>query len=527
MADINIANLPDAGAVANPDFLHISQSGSDFKITIANLSAKFGEVEIFGLLEDPAPLGGYTLPMANLSGDITQNQKVELATLAVLFQEEQFYSNDDAIDSDDKLFYRKDSANAISQVGVTEFRALLLDYPNDVAITVLAENDVLSTFDISAGSPVKKITTSNMRLNMLDTTNLNALSDVTLDVADTFNVYDQSTTTASKLTYANLLARLATDFNVAGSFLSRLLADSAAGTITFNGVPSIKVERIDSITASGIVITDDVTIQNALSVIDVNATNVTARFYGETGVAGGAYLSSEDIGFISNFITVNSGISGGIAPSATGTNMWLGTSSRHWSAAFIDNIETDFIEVSSTAFLPTNTQINAAPLMDGATISPNILPIADFGTRGAIELATKILMEDNNSLAAITPNSIFLAKEGTTLAGTGIPNILKETGSFQMGNFIVNYGYLIFEAAYNTNIQDITIPFNTSSLRPFTNDTTFCVMLQDAPDIGVGEDQQDFFFLHEPTDGNSITITLNRQNGNWETKRLYFLCIGF
>lgn len=63
MATINIANLGDAGVVSDIDYLHISQAGVDYRITVGDLADKFGEVDIFALNEDVDPLNDFWLPV--------------------------------------------------------------------------------------------------------------------------------------------------------------------------------------------------------------------------------------------------------------------------------------------------------------------------------------------------------------------------------------------------------------------------------------------------------------------------------
>lgn len=169
---IKIFQLPVAGAVDDLDLLHISQGSIDYKITIADLASKFGEVDIFGLLENVDPLNGYFFPVATTT-DVSGNQKISLQNLMLYTQEKQHFADVGVLQNSDKVVIRNFGSDTQVEVDADDFRAKMLAFTELPTLASLSESDQVALYDVSAAETIK-LSLANFRQNIFNVAALNS-----------------------------------------------------------------------------------------------------------------------------------------------------------------------------------------------------------------------------------------------------------------------------------------------------------------------------------------------------------------
>jgi len=228
MANIKLYELPDAGIVADNDYLHLSQASSDFKITISDLANKFGEVDIYGLTENASPVGADYLPTVDVSVgiDIASNRKVTLDSVSTLFQTSTYFSEQTSVALEDTVVFRQDGNSTQNEVGVDVLRDRINDFSVLTTGTdaTIAESDILNVYGVSTLDN-KKFSISNMRAKMFDITNVNTAPSVAS--GDFLYFYDISNTSEGKISYTDLKDQIAFDV-----IPTNLVTTNTAQTIT-------------------------------------------------------------------------------------------------------------------------------------------------------------------------------------------------------------------------------------------------------------------------------------------------------
>lgn len=553
MADIQLHQFPDAGVISTSDFLYLSQSSADKKVTIGDLASNFGEVDIYGMVST-TPLGTQYLPVST-TVDVAGNRKVTLDNVGILFQEDQYFSDNTNFPSTSKVIYRDgDDADGLSEMVALDFQKEMLNLPNLVNLgTGTNDSDMFSVYDVSA-SEAKRITGSDLRNFTLDPANLPSLLNTTLDNADLFQVYDDSESTAKKITYQELFTKVSSDMDLSGYV--NLTTDQTVGgvktftsTANFSGTQGLKVDKIAEYTANaGVTIESTLLKDNTVTASKLHGSLQPQSIYQSLmrtayspnwGIYESVYNAANGTGLQNtsgDFLEVYgdnplAGLTkGGIVPEQHQTYT-LGTKDREWGSVYSRYSYLNSIYCSVRAQLPTGTYINNVALMDGSTIAPNILPTATESARGAIEVASGNNIQGKTSKDALTPWSINearfdLVSRGVAKdrSGNSVTNTLVYAGSVKFGGLIINYGYIEFNSSYNYNVKDFRIDYGDSGMFNFQGDSSYSVNLR-------GENEStnrelDHYSLDSSTTQNYLDIHTNRANNSWQTGRIYFQIIG-
>lgn len=452
MADINIAALPAAGAFADADIFHISQSGADKKTTLSALDTRFSKVDIFGLTENTTPTTALFVPVA-VDGTIANNRKVSLEKLGELVQAESFFTNDEDVDSTDEIPFRQDDSARLKQCTVGGLAKRILtftDLANSLTAATVVDTDYSAVYDSSVTEP-KKITIQEYRQSMLNTATLNALTDVTIDNADTLYVYDASTSEAKKITYSNIKAAItaALPFD---DRISSTTADSAAGLIDFQG--GIKTNTIVPSSGTSVALTGTLSATTEMSSALGNFTNVKGKVLGTNGNSGSLYIESVSSGSKFN-------IKGNELTPVDDNTTDLGTSLAKYKALYAYSVNTGALSATTSAALPYGTTVRNATndanlvLMDSDTINrPNvinkdILPAATETTIGALKLATlaevkaQSLASTTQAItAALLSQCIILNNDSGDPAAYTAEGDPIYIGHIELGGLLINYGWI-------------------------------------------------------------------------------------
>lgn len=520
MADINISALPSAGAFADADIFHISQSAVDKKTTLSALDSRFSKVDIFGLTENTTPASSLFVAVG-VDATIANNRKVSLAKVAELVQAEAFFTNDEDVDVDDEVPFRKDNAATLKQCTVGGLAKRILTFSeltNAMTYTDVVDTDFGVIYDSSA-TEAKRITIANYRQAMLGVSTLNAL--VTPDNADLLYIYDTSTTEAKKITYSNL-------FNaITGSLpfddrISSTTADSAAGLIDFQA--GIKTNTIVPSTGTAITLTGTLTVNSEVASALGNFTNVKGKILGTNGNSGSLYIESVSSGSKFN-IKANE-----LTPVDDNTTD-LGTTLLKYKSLYVNTVSTGALTATTSAALPNNTTVrNAANsanliLMNSDVINKDILPVATSSNVGALEIATLAEVQASSPsattqalTAALLSQCITLNNDtgdATAYTAEGDPIYI---GHIELGGLLINYGWI--GDGVNAMALTQTIVFEDAGLngKDYTS-TDFCVMSGITANLAGGVVRE--FPGTRTTSGFTFALT-----GAAVTYRVSFLTIG-
>lgn len=303
MVDINLSALPNALAVTGGDFLHISQSGGDYRITIDDLSDNFGEADIFGLNTLSSPLGTHYLPIST-TASIADNKKTTLNDVSDLLQTDAYYANTSYWNEGDSFVtYRAgNNPSGLSQISLATFKAETLRFNTLTSLPLASINDadVMAIDDLSAGQ-TKRVTFSDIRQRALNPTSLAQMSAGEIANNDLFQVWDVSAFQPKKMTYANLFAAIDGDLDTS-DYMFKSVVQTVTGQKVFSPPSSstagIKVDRVNSVNGAGITFVDGLVVQgnvkangfdaNNNSITNVNSLTATGNLSANT-----ASLSSE------------------------------------------------------------------------------------------------------------------------------------------------------------------------------------------------------------------------------------------
>ncbi len=465
MADINIANLPDAGALSATDILHISQTSIDYKITIDDMSAEFGKAEIDGLAEDVSPLSSNFLVEA-IDSDINNNKKVSLANVGLLFQTDGFFTSAGSIALTDVVIFRDGVDTTLSDVTVSALRSTVLDFTSLGALTTLATDDQFVVYDIT-GVNNARITTSNLQQQMLDTSTLTTMP-ASISTSDDMILYDDSANTTYQVSIATLDARWSGGGGGGGdAFLAN--TQTFTGTNTFSSGSGILTNRLAAASGSVLTISHTTTnFNNTISGTTCSFTNVGINSTGAT--VNGVFRGSNATAYSNRTFDIKGYLGngwgfadlGGVRPLINGNDTggvgtFLGANDFRWRNFFASGIN-----VNQSAYIPTSTFINGAPLMNGAKISGGILPNASTSANGTVELATSTETKaGTDSGRAITPASLA----GTVTTTNYSLSINAKAGTvrvtvFKIGTYQTIHGTFNFDS--DTDGQTDAIAVNMS-----------------------------------------------------------------
>ncbi|MCP3921251.1 MAG: hypothetical protein GY714_01570 [Desulfobacterales bacterium] len=464
MADINIANLPDASLpVDGADLLHLSQSSVDKKVTIDDMSAEFGKAEIASLTEDSTPLSSYFLVEA-IDSNIDNNKKVSLANVGLLFQTDGFYTDKVAIDITDNIIFRDDTDTTLSEVPLSYVRATVNDFSILTPETILATGDLFNFYDVSV-SDNKRITTANLRSEMFD---VGALSTIgTIDTSDYMYISDSGT--LKKVDISTLDSRWEFSGVSGDVFL--------ANTQTFTGT--------NSFSASAGIIVNKITAYSG-STVEVGSTNLngTAATFTST-VSANKYIGGGFFGVLNNTANINSYLWGGGVQAFTlvgtqtalipatinsaggvqATDAWLGDASRQWTDGYIQNINVD-----TSAALPTATTINSVDLMDGGKINSGLIPDASTSSVGGFLLASALQLEDgigaNAGITAALLGGLLEKDSHTKTILSRTYNI--KARSFKIGGLVINFGRYV-DSSPKSGGREVSVDLSLGGFRQFSN----------------------------------------------------------
>lgn len=446
MADINIAALPAAGAFADADIFHISQSGADKKTTLSALDTRFSKVDIFGLTENTTPTTALFVPVA-VDGTIANNRKVSLEKLGELVQAESFFTNDEDVDSTDEIPFRQDDSARLKQCTVGGLAKRILtftDLANSLTAATVVDTDYSAVYDSSVTEP-KKITIQEYRQSMLNTATLNALTNSTIDNADTLYVYDASTSEAKKITYSNIKAAItaALPFD---DRISSTTADSAAGLIDFQA--GIKTNTIVPSSGTSVALTGTLSATTEMSSALGNFTNVKGKVLGTNGNSGSLYIDSVSSGSKFN-------IKGNEFTPVDDNTTDLGTSLAKYKALYSYSVNTGALSATTSAALPNNVTVRNAgnssnlSLMNSDVINSTLLPSATTTTVGALELATLAEVKAQSLAATTQAITAALLSQCITLNNdSGDPAAYTAEGDpiyighIELGGLLINYGWI-------------------------------------------------------------------------------------
>ena len=550
MAVINIANLNDAGPLSAGDFFHISQSGADFKVTLDDLASKFGEVDIFGLNEEPSISASDFIAFVDVSvgTDISSNRKVSFQDVADFVQLETFFTTDTDVDLDDKIIYRKDDEDELKQITTEDLRDKILTFTDlpSVSEAVTAERFALYN---STTEEIRQITRNNLQKSMLDATSLN--SESTIENADKLYMYDDSASEPKQISYLDFLNKVNADVDLT-TYLRSDINDTAAGTIDFtNGVVGFNVDRFGSVSAGGITITDNVTIQSTLNVVDVNATNT----YGNIRLQN----PSERIYSEESEFTFRTSESNTNTNTETNTRVFttfetfeptepdacLGTVGNEWKKAHIDEAYLNRLRVDTRAYLPQATYVNQVALMDGSELNPALLPAAtvdDFGTLkksdwtkdsnegqsfSSNQAMTETNMKDAYGSSAGTANDLVVRNGSGVVVGSA-----RHRRAFRhLMGWVENTGQVIFGSAIsmapaaNKSLY-VEVPFNVTAQKEFTSADTYTVTgnhLVNGPDL---ENAVMIGWHRGASNGTKARIWLHREGSAAIARGFTYIAIG-
>lgn len=190
MADIELYQLADAGVVDGGDFLHISQSAADYKITITELSGLFGGLSIVDLPEVISIANTYYIPVSTTGTD-AGNRKASAQAFAQYVQESQHFEPAlPSISLIDNVIAREDGSDELRNVVVSDLQETVLDPTSLPPITDPEASDLLIVHDQSEGI-TKRITKANLGTSILPVTrgltsggtlSNNSLNDDSLDI---------------------------------------------------------------------------------------------------------------------------------------------------------------------------------------------------------------------------------------------------------------------------------------------------------------------------------------------------------
>jgi len=473
MADINIAALPAAGAYADADIFHISQTGADYKTTLSAMDARFSKVDIYGLTETLTPTTAMFVAVG-VDGTIANNKKVSLEKLGQLVQAESLFTNDEDIDADDEVPFRKDNAATLKQCTVGGLAKRVMTFPdlaNALTAASVVDTDYGVMYDTSA-TEAKKINIAEYRQAMLNATSLTALTSP--DNADFLYLYDSSTSDAKKITYSNLFAAVTAGLPF-DDRISSTVADSAAGLIDFQA--GIKSNTIVPSSGTDITVSAKLIVNSEIASALGTFTNVKGKVLGTNGNSGSLYLESVSSGSKWN-------IKGNELTPVDDNTTDLGTASLKYKALYANTVSTGVLSATTSAALPNNVTIrNAAnsanlTVMDVDTVNRNILPVATSALNGVLELALLPELQENTPAAltqAITAGLLAqCVKQGTGFITVDGVSEACYGGSLKIAGLLIQW--LKVEPTVNKGENPIPLLFSNYSWMHNFGDTHYLIM---------------------------------------------------
>lgn len=165
MADIELFEFPDAGALSDGDYLHINQTSADYKVTLGNLASKFGGMGIYDLTSITTVSNPYYLPISTTSG-IAGNRKVSAQDFMKYTQEKQHYTTTGTIVGADTVVFRPSGSPLLKEATVSTIKGSVLNTTTLTPLTTPDATDLYNIYDVSASEP-KRITQNNLKSSIV------------------------------------------------------------------------------------------------------------------------------------------------------------------------------------------------------------------------------------------------------------------------------------------------------------------------------------------------------------------------
>lgn len=520
MADINIANLPDSPLpILDGDFIHTSQSGTDFKIVMTDLADRFNLVDIFGLTQSTTPASGNFVPIST-SGTIDGNRRVSLFNMGKLYQANEFFVSSGSIVLTDETLWRDGGIETLEQTTFQEVRDLTLNM--NVGFSghpVPLTTDRYMVFD-SVATQAKFITGISLQGEMTDPSNFSALPSAPV-AADAFIIREDSTNLSRSITFSSLESAIAGSVDTSNFVTLTTNQTNISGTKTFTSATGIKTDKIVEATSNVGVTIEGVRCENNSieAVVNVEATGfVSGKFIGSGGSTVSRFIEIDS----SNIIIKTTGT---MRPDITGVTS-LGNSSFKWENGFFDDFNTTNIDVVTRADLPLNgTFIGSTNLIDSGVIRKSLLPIAGGDVVGIVLFANSDEAKaGTSSTRGLTPSNLFdivisdqifiTASNGKQMDGT--------VRGFNFEDFFYISGQLTFSD--DSGAEPFSVDIDISAQVGSSTSTDNYSVVTSAISSGTGADPAVPFWDKDNSTGTTARIVIG--TGAGFAKGLTFVITG-
>ncbi len=540
MADINIANLPDSPLpILDGDYIHTSQSGADYKITMVDLADRFNLVDIFGLAQTTTPASGNFLPIST-SGVLSGNRSVSLFNMGKLYQANEFFVSAGSIALTDETIWRDGGIETLEQTTFQEVRDLTLDMNDgfDAHVSPIS-NDRYMVYD-SVGSEAKFITNFSLAIEMNDPSNFSNLA--VLDDADEFILRENSPDQPRSATLGTLKTYIAASVDTS-NFVTKTLAETISGAKTFTNGAGVKTDKIVESTSNLGVTIDGVTLKdnNISQVVNVVASGyVTGKFRG-TGGNSTNYLNILSTSATKHLTAASSGFGStttvignygqvltdeGLIPDNDNDQV-LGAANKRWTnmcavVGYLNILAMPLASAGGIARLPSALYCDDTLMTTGTggsvKINSSRLPLSSTSAAGIIESTLNSEVRSGTSTTkAVTPGSIA---NSITSSSSSDANYTVTGGNMKLGDFIINYGVIRRDTSNNGG-WTYTINFNSFGFfESYSGTDTYTILAYPL-------DGDDSFQTMIMTNKSSTGATLNAtQGGIFKLDTVQFIAIG-